>query len=540
MDLIDYLKPLRRWWWLLIASTAIAFFSSFLATAQEAPRYRAISSLMVGSAINNPNPVGNDFWLGQQLAQTYIEISRRPAVQAATMQALGLPDWLPDYTVRQVPSTLLIEITVIDTDPDRVAAVANQLADQLIRFSPTGDVAGDQERQRFIREQLADLEGQIKGTQAEIVERQAALGDMISARQIADTQTQIAALQGKLNTLQANYTGLLANTTDRAINTIAVVERASADSAAPIPSTRLATIATAAAIGLLLAALAAYLLEYLDDTVKSAEELTRLTSTPSLCSIPVIPEQSRTDAVLSLEQPRSNIVEAYRLLRTAVQFATLKGGSRSLLVTSSSPAEGKTVTAANLAVVFAQAGRRVLLIDADLRRPRQHRLFNLPNQQGLTTLILGYAQEESLQAQHALFETVAYPIEGVANLMLLTSGPLPPNPSELLGSQQMRQLFEQFSQRFDMVIFDTPPLLAVSDALVLSAHVPNMLLVAQAGKTRVGMLRRVTALLRESGIVPIGFVLNRLSRSHDEYQYYYDKQYTSDEDSEEAWQKALQ
>jgi uncharacterized protein involved in exopolysaccharide biosynthesis len=195
MDLREYINPLRRWWWLLVAATLVATISSVIAVSQQPPIYQARTSLLIGQAINNPNPNSNDLWLSQQLAQTYSDVAKRQPVPSATMAALGL-SWLPEYTVRPLPNSQLIELTVTDTSPERAVVVAQELANQLIRLSPTsGGQQGEVDRQGFIARQLDDLETQIEATSAEIQARQAELGALISARQIADAQAQVAALQ---------------------------------------------------------------------------------------------------------------------------------------------------------------------------------------------------------------------------------------------------------------------------------------------------------------------------------------------------------
>ena len=231
MELKDYLRPLRKWWWLLLLSTLIAAVFSFLAVSRQPPIYQTRVTLMVGRAIDNPNPTGSDFWLTQQLANTYADIAKRDPVRQATMDALGLT-WLPEYTVRVVPNTQLIEIAVTDTDPVRAQAVANELANQLIQQSPTSGGPEQQQRQAFIEQQLNELEKGIEETKAQIDSKQEELANMFSARQIADAKNQIQALQDKLNTLQANYASLLANTEKGAINTLTIIEPAALDTIA--------------------------------------------------------------------------------------------------------------------------------------------------------------------------------------------------------------------------------------------------------------------------------------------------------------------
>ena len=225
MELKDYLRPLRRWWWLVVAATLVATVAGYLATRQQSPVYRTRTTLMVGSAIENPNPNGNEFWLTQQLANTYADIAQRDNVRMAAAAKLNLTV-LPEYTARVVPNTQLIELSVTDIDPVRAQQVAQALAEQLIAISPAGPGGENQQRQAFISQQLNDLEVKIQETQDEIDRKQAELGDLFAARPISEAQTQIAALQNKKATLQANYAALLSNTQRGALNSVSIIEPA--------------------------------------------------------------------------------------------------------------------------------------------------------------------------------------------------------------------------------------------------------------------------------------------------------------------------
>ena len=257
-DLRGCLIPLRKWWWLIVAASVVATLGSFWATRQQAPIYRTRVTVMVGSAIENPNPNGNEFWLTQQLATTYADIVMRDPVRNGVMAKLSLT-WMPEYSARVVPSTQLVELTVTDTDPQRAQAVANELANQLILISPTAPGREDQQRQQFISQQLSDLETNIQATQDEIDRKQAGLATLFSAAQIEDTRAQIASMENKLATLQYNYAALLANTQQGALNSINIIEPAALPSA-PVGPNKLATILLATAIGLVLATAPAYLL----------------------------------------------------------------------------------------------------------------------------------------------------------------------------------------------------------------------------------------------------------------------------------------
>ena len=524
MEFKRYISPLIKWWWLILASTTVAVLASIYAVSQQLPVYQARTTLMLGQAINNPNPTGNEFYLGQQLAQTYADLAKRDPVKDATMEALGL-DWLPSYTVNVVPSTMLIELTLNDTSPERAMVITNELTKQIILRSPTSaQELEDQERQEFIKSQLDDREIQIKATKTEIETKQAELAVLFSSRQIADMQAQIGALQAKQTTLQNNYASFLTNSQQGAINSLSIFEPATLP-VQPVGPHQTTTVATAAVFGFILGAAAAYLLEFLDDTIKTPEDVSNLTDLPTLAGIAVYEVKGEDKyEVVTQTKPRSPISEAFRTLRTAILFANVDRSTCSILVTSANPSEGKSSTVANLGVVMAQAGHRVLIVDADLRRPVQHIIFNLSsNNYGLTNLLVKMLIDESLedpaQDTHVLLEGAIHETTQSA-LYLLTSGSLPPNPAELVGSAKMQSLLEMLSELFDYIIIDSPPTLAVTDPVVLSTRADSLLLVSHAGSIRKNQLEAAVEQLREVKANMIGVVLNRVSAKTSGYFYY--------------------
>ncbi|MGH2537181.1 MAG: polysaccharide biosynthesis tyrosine autokinase [Candidatus Promineifilaceae bacterium] len=519
MELKQFVQPLRKWWWLLLASTLVAGLASFFVVLQQPGQYLARTTLMIGQAIDDPNPSGTEFWLTQQLAQTYAEIAKRTPVRNSAMRALNLT-WLPEYTVRAVPETQLIEIAVTDSSPERAAAVANELANQLTFQSPTGPQQGDQTRLEFINAQLDNLQAEIVETESQIETGRAELANAVGARQIADLQSQIAALQNKHISLTTNYSNLLDNTRQGAINTLTIIEPAAAPTQ-PVGPNQALTVLLAALIGLSLAAGAAFLLEYLDDRVGSADEVRRLVQIATLASFARI--DSDEGDLPTVSQPRSPISEAFRGLRTGIQFSTIDNPNPErarLLVSSSNPSEGKSLTVANLAVVMAQAGRSVLVLDADLRRPAQHRLFNVSQSRGLTNFLLNFNLGEPAAVTLAALGRNIQPTS-IEGLHVLPSGPIPPNPSELLGSAKMEAALETLAAEYDYVIVDSPPVLAVTDAAVLSRRVDGVVLIVDVATTRRGQLKQAVEHLRAGNARLLGAVLNKLDpRAQVGYGYY--------------------
>jgi len=224
-----------------------------------------------------------------------------------------------------------------------------------------------------------------------------------------------------------------------------------------------------------------------------------------------MPPSTNKRPIITLENPKSPISESYRMLRSNLDFTSFDNNEKVLMITSAGPSEGKSTTATNLAIVYAQSDKRILLVDADLRKPTVHQTFGRSNRSGLTNVLVGQADwKECLQPSE------------VDNLFILTSGPIPPNPSELLSSKRMKQFIEQVKDEFDIVLFDTPPSLAVTDAQVVAAYCSGVILVVDSGKTKKDALVKAKANLERASARILGIVLNNVSRGKgDSYYYYY-------------------
>lgn len=221
--------------------------------------------------------------------------------------------------------------------------------------------------------------------------------------------------------------------------------------------------------------------------------------------------ENRNEKLIAHWNPKSSIAESYRTLRTNIQFASIGKIVKSILVTSTQPGEGKTTTSANLAIVMGQAGKKTVYVDADLRRPSGSETFHVNNFKGVTSYLVGNEKLEDIMQE-----------TGIPNVSVITAGPIPPNPAELLGSQEMSQFIAELQNRFDMVIIDSPPALAVADAVVLSTLVDGCLIVINAGKTNEDLVGKVTNQLQMANAKIFGVVLNKLpQRKRKEADYYY-------------------
>ncbi|MBC8018993.1 MAG: polysaccharide biosynthesis tyrosine autokinase [Verrucomicrobia bacterium] len=257
-------------------------------------------------------------------------------------------------------------------------------------------------------------------------------------------------------------------------------------------------------VGLMFAVGVAFFMDYLDDTIKDEEEAKRALAWPLLAMIPVIEvsgdgEQppSRASQLVVLNKPKSQVAEAFRGLRTAIHFSSLKHDTKVVMITSSFPGEGKSTIAANLALTFAQAGKRVILVDCDLRRPSMNILFEHPRSPGLSEVLAG-----DIPLADALFST------DIENISLLTAGTIPPNPAELLGSDRMRDLLAGLREAYDMVIIDAPPVIPVTDAPLLTAFTDMVVVVLESGRIPAKAAQRMKELLQSVQAPVAGFVLN--------------------------------
>ena len=525
MELSRYFGIVRRWWWLLAAATVLAAVSSYVAVSQQPLTYEARTVLMLGRTIEDPNPSGTELNLGQQLAAIYADLANMRVVREETMAALDL-DWLPNYRARPLPNSQLIEITVTDTSPERAQAVANELANQLIRHSPTAPRPEDQEREAFVDEQLNSLQENIEQTEDQIQEKEDELETAFSARDIQNLEQEIAALEDKLRTLQGNYAALLRNTQGGAINTLTVLEPAELPRR-PVNAGWQMTVLAASAIGLVLAGAAAFVLDYLDDTVWTLEDMENLTGLAVLPGVPLFDVGDDNDVgsrLITRHEPLMPVSEAFRALRTAILSAGAYDYFRTMLVTGPKPSDGKSVVTSNLGVVMAQSGLNVLLIDADLRRPMQHQIFDVANDRGLSDLLLLLDLTDKFTDVDALLEDVIQPLPE-PRLHLLTSGSGLSNGLGSLSVASLRTLMSILGERYDIVLLDSPPVLAVSDPVVLGTQVDGVLVVVDAGRTRGKELSHTIERLQEVNASLIGIVPNRLRSQEDTYYSYYNDYY---------------
>lgn len=429
------------------------------------------------------------------------------------------------------PASLkVLDSPVIQKLKERRGALELQYQEDLKVYKP-----GYPKMQQTKR-QLEELDQQI-GKEVGAIQAAAKSSYDAKAREQAALQKRVGELKGEILAMQARstdyqalkreadtnrelYDGLLQRMKEVGVvaglsaNNIFIVDRAEVPQAAYKPNLR-QNLAIAIALGLAIGILLAFLLEHLDDTVKSSEDVETRVGAPTLGIIPkaAAKDHGVEDAAIPLlaaKDPTSPLAEAARSLRTSLVFSTTEGAPKVLHLTSANPGEGKTTVATSIAITFAQAGGKVLLIDADLRKPSLHHALDLPSSPGLVNYLTG----DLAPAE------IAQPTE-VTRLFAITSGPLPPNPVELLSSAKMLELLRIAGERFDYVVIDGPPVIGLADALVLANLAKATIVVADAGRTRYGTLEGAVKRLRGANANLIGAVTNRVSRSGRGYGYGY-------------------
>jgi capsular exopolysaccharide synthesis family protein len=497
---------------LILIAAAIAGGSAFFVTRRQPAVYQSRTTLMIGNTISETNPNPNDFSAAYQLAVVYADLLTREPFQQVVKAKLGL-DFLPDYTARATDYGM-VEISVFSNNPELAQIVAKEFADQLILQSPTTLKPEEKQRQETVQQELNYLETKIKETRADIVRSQQELSNMVSANQIAAAQEKIGALESKLSGLQTTYANLLASSRENALNTLTIFEPAALP-VAPIPSRANLIVMLAALSGAVLAAGAAYLIEILDNTIKNPEEIRSILPFPVLGYIGEL-ERDKSGVVLSVaDRPLSPVSEGFRSLRTNLEFVGVDRPLRTVLVTSANPGDGKTSVAMNLAIMMAQSEKRVILLDADMRRPAMHRALGIPNREGLSDLFRG----------HVGVDEVAR-VWRNDRLKVVTSGTVPPNPTELLSSNRMDQILLNLQDAADIIIIDSPPFF-VADSWVLASKVDGVLLVVRPGYTRRNMIRNLLEQIKRINAKVIGVALNRMANPQGAYSassymsYYY-------------------
>ncbi|GAC1513632.1 MAG: hypothetical protein NVS2B16_18940 [Chloroflexota bacterium] len=487
----------------LIAAIAALGVSRFLT-----PVYSATGNVLVVAGPQQ-NPSNGVSLTSSQVTSTAAALMTEPPLLQRVINELHLREDVESLAKRVSATperdTELVDVVVRDPSARRATDVANRLmADFAAQVTQQNEQRAGQAG-KALQDQITQLESMIAQEQTDLVQEQQQRRDTSAIR------AQIQANNGLLAQLTTNYGSFKAAQTQN-LETVSVAAPATLPKSPSSPRVVINTLLGALA-GLVLAGGLAALLEYLDQGLHSEEDVRTRLGVPCLGIIPRY-HVSKTGKMAQKSERRAHAAgEAYRRLRTNILFSSLDAPLRCVVVTSVRAGEGKSRTSANLAVALAASEKRVLLVDGDMRRPSQHRLFAQPMDYGVSDMLLATATHEGLilNGEHA----TRYP-----NLSLITCGTIPPNPSELLASSRAKALLRAFESQYDMVVVDTPPADVVGDALSLAANASATVVVIEAGKTNATEATRVIESIEKVGAKVVGVVLNK-ARERDLGAYYY-------------------
>jgi len=500
-NLRSYLQILRRRVRWIVALTALSLALVAVFINVQSKQFSATAQLLVQPATGSVPIAGNQQTISPTDVLTELQLLTSAPVNAQAAKKLG---YVPSVSASEVGQTNVIEVTGTGSTPASAATVANVYARAFVAY----------ERSNAINA-LTAAEGQYQ-SQINAIDTQIQTLESSTSSAAAST---ISALTGQVAILKEDLAQLQITGAETP-GGVEVVSLASPPSSPSSPRPlRDGTIALV--LGVLLGVSAALGAEYFDDKIYTRDQAEELSGgAPILAMIPRMKAWAKGGhgALITSEDPLSRVAESYRSLRTSLQFAGHDRHVKTILVTSPAGSEGKTSTVANLGVVLANAGERVVIVGCDLRRPRIGQFFRLSESPGFTSVLLG----------HDHLAQAVRPVDAVPGLALLSAGPIPPNPADLLGSDKAGEIFRVLAKDFDVVLIDGPPVLPVTDALMLSKYSDAVVIVVAAAQTTAAQLERTSELLRQVDAPTIGLVLNKAVRrwgNAADYAYKYGYKY---------------
>jgi polysaccharide biosynthesis transport protein len=476
MTLRDYGAVIWRRKWLVIVPLVLTTLVATVLSLSQTNMYRATAEVLVREPPRASSIGESGVVLNPRTVENELSRAQGSEIRAATRAIVGDE---PGLSVKAKSLSDVFRFTGTSSSAELAARAANTYAEQYI-----------EDRRGAL---LVEYATRIAVLDQRIVEIDAELAAGVGDPELQ--QDQRLQYVRELEDLQVSSE--LARTSGARIVDAARVPTS------PYEPNTVRTALLALVVGLLIGLGLAFIVDYLDTSLKGPDDLARVSGgLPTLAVVPLLEGWKPADhpRLISLEDPHSPSSEAYRGLRTSIQFLGLDREMKVIQFTSPRPGDGKSTTAGNLAITMARSGKRVLLVDCDLRKPRVHEFFDLPNVVGFTSVLLG----------EAAIGEAAYAVDGEPNLLVMPSGPIPPDPSELLSGQRASAALAAISEQADVVIVDSPPVLAVSDPLVLSGLADAVVVVVAAGGTDTRQVSRALEQLHQVEAPLIGTVLNRL------------------------------
>jgi capsular exopolysaccharide synthesis family protein len=498
----------------LVIVVVVAALASLGSSLLQTPQYRSSADVLIRSS----SVSGQVTFASATGLSAEVVFATRVEMRAALADALGMS---PNVSVASKVDLSSLTFTAISDDPDDAALIANTYANLFIQRRAESRLEEYLVSTQAVSERLQKVEEELENLDSTYLQNLAG----IPATDEAARQTLEANYSGDRSRLEAQRRRFLEVLDELSLSaqfigisgTQVISPAAPPDS--PFEPDIAGNLITALIVALALAVGLAFFLDYFDDTIKTREDFDNVVSPlPTLAVIPRLLDWGNVSEthVATIEQPRSAAAESYRSLRTSISFLSIGTPLKILQITSPKERDGKSTTAVNLAVASAIAGQRVLLVDVDLRRPRVHRFFSLPNRFGFDALLL----------DEATADEVTRTVPGIPDLNVITAGPVRSNSTQLLDSGRVAQVLRELADLYDLIIVDSPPVLAVADPIVLSRAVDAVVIVASAGSTHRSQLGATISILSGVGAPLIGAVLNSFdARAAGYYGYGYGNGY---------------
>lgn len=502
-----------RWLWLLILISGLTGGYAYFYTSNQTPIYRTATIVQLKSGSAYGYDYYSSTYLSNLLSETYARTMATTSTLDEVSALVGYNVNAGMLAIQPIEETQLMSISVTDTDPSRAALIANTLVTVFKRQIQEDQAEFYSETKKIIDDQIATLDPKIQDVTEQLAEETALVGTEWA------NDVKRAQLERTLSYYQSQYFSLSQTSQELALSGLQSKFDIIQKEPAKIPSTPIApkpqqSAMTSALVGLVAASGAVVLIDYLNDSIRNPQEITDKWGIPVLGIIASYDSPDKDNELpITITHPRSRISEAFRMLRTNLQFASIDEPVNTVLVTSSSPGEGKTSISVNLSVVIAQSYLSAVLVDTDLRRPQIHKFLKQSNRVGLTN--------QFIHSKDANISTVKQ--AEVKGLEIITSGNLPPNPSELLSSERMVEILNNLKKKYKVVILDTTPLLVVPDAIALSTRVDGVLLVVNPALTKRKELSQVVEQLKKVNAKLLGVVINdvKMKKTSTYYQNYY-------------------
>jgi polysaccharide biosynthesis transport protein len=505
--LSDYVGVLRRRIWIVVVAVVVAVGAAYFVSSRETPAYEATAQVQVGAnnltSILSPGAKASSSIIATEVANAAANGHTTPyaqrALAAAHVTALTAAQLLKETNISPSTSSTFVSFSVTDRFPSRAIALATAYAETFVAASNRQAIAGIPSKIASLNNQINNLNAQIAHVQTQTGRTSAAAGLLTELGAVTKTKAQYESAKASL------------------ANGNAVTQKATTASKVRPATTK--NLAMGFGLGIVIGLVLVSLVEALDTRIRRSDEISERLGLPLLTRIPIPPRSLRKTGSLGMLDDEGGLQsEAYRKLRINLDFANLSIKARTIMITSAAEQEGKSTTVANLAIALARAGRRVVLVDLDLRKPFIDHFFDLTGRPGLTDVALG-----NVTLDQALWSIPFPGSDGgpqAGSLYVLPSGPMPPNPADLIESAVVSEILLDLAERADVVLLDSAPLLPVSDGVVLSNKVDAMLVVVRGSTIKRPMLSELQRVLQACPCAKLGFVLTGAEEG-DGYGYGY-------------------